>query len=181
MIRHVTMTSSLLLCLFGVSAKAEISNRPCHGIEVAHSMVGFDESRDVLLDEPPTINIIASDQSKDQLTIVAKGPVLHPEDMRNFQTILKCDQRGIHLSATVTRDVDYPLAVAATTFALRMPWRPIIRFQAILRNNAEHNVTVVWKLRLSTGNEISHSREGVPPYRDVPYPVVVEKLLTFQP
>jgi len=104
-------------------------------------------------------------------TLIAIGPVLGSMDSRDVATDVATDVAysggRLTLTATITRSADYQGGVHKNVL-----WRP--RISVLLApQRARLTFRVVWRMRLTTGTEVAHTR--MPPYPPQTYPLVVTK------
>ncbi|HLW79889.1 MAG TPA: hypothetical protein VKU44_09860 [Terriglobia bacterium] len=80
-----------------------------------------------------------------------------------MKTRSACDAKGVVVTATTTRSAEYIGAVLKNVL-----WRP--RLEIVLASRpAGTDLTTTWKMRLTTGDEVKHTR--MPPYPEMNYPV----------
>jgi len=100
-------------------------------------------------------------------TLIAIGPVLGSMDSRDVATDVAYSGGRLTLTATITRSADYQGGVHKNVL-----WRP--RISVLLApQRARLTFRVVWRMRLTTGAEVAHTR--MPPYPPQTYPLVVTK------
>lgn len=99
------------------------------------------------------------------VTVIAVGPVLGSMDTKNVETTRTCNAAGVTITATTTRSAGYYGAVLKNTL-----WRPRLEIVLVPRQGGTL-LTTTWKMRLSTGAEVRHTR--MPPYPDMYYPISV--------
>jgi hypothetical protein len=83
-------------------------------------------------------------------------------DARELATRVTCVEGRLTLTATITRSADYAGAIEKNVL-----WHPRILLSAIF-HQASAEVESVWRLRLTTGQELSSGQ--TPPYQGAPYP-----------
>jgi hypothetical protein len=154
-IRAAPAAALLLGCLL---ANAQETTRSCAAAEVRSIRVTAESGK---FGAPPeTIDIARTED-----TLVARGPVLGSMDSRQVETDLACTPNGVLLTATITRSADYNGSAAKNVL-----WRPRIEIAIVLRQTGIVFQTK-WRMRSSTGAELSHAQ--TPPYPDRQYPLVV--------
>jgi len=116
------------------------------------------------------VQVPATASAKEAVTLLASGPVLGSMDSKQVQTELVCLPNGVALTATLTRSVEYEGATAKNVL-----WQPRIEIVAVPRQ-ADVTFSATWKMRLSSGSDLSHSR--TPPYPEHQYPIRVTKIIT---
>jgi hypothetical protein len=94
-------------------------------------------------------------------------------DSRKIETDFSCTVNGVLLTATITRSANYAGAVQKNA-----AWRPQLNFTLLL-HQSEVLVQVAWKMRLTTGAEVSHAE--TPSYSDQSYPITVTTVLHSRP
>ena len=102
-------------------------------------------------------------------TLTALGPILGAMDFPEVKYTLLCTAKGAAFIATITRSADYHGSVLANVY-----WRPKIKIALIIRET-EVTFDTTWKIRLSSGAELSHAQ--TPPYRARKYPIVLTKTI----
>jgi hypothetical protein len=90
-------------------------------------------------------------------------------DSPEIETELRCTERGLALTATITRSADFHGAALQN-----QNWRPMI---AIALKPRRPNITfeTVWRMRLTTGAELTHAQ--TPPHREQKYPMRIMKTI----
>jgi hypothetical protein len=139
--------------------------------EVQSIRVSKEIEGDVLRDRAPEtaeMSIVsASTGPHATVTVTAIGPVLGSMDAPSVETASACDAKGVVVTATTTRSAAYVGAVLKNVL-----WRP--RLEIVLApRTAGTTLTTTWKMRLTTGAEVQHTR--MPPYPEMSYPVTVTK------
>lgn len=163
--------ASTLFCLLAAPANAQ-TIRACAGVEVRSTEVSVDNARRALLhDKQAKIEILAAQvpatTEDPTIMVVALGPVLGSMDSSEVSTQLACSERGIVLTATITRSADYHGATAKNIL-----WNPKITMVFRL-HQPEIVLQTTWRMRLTTGAELDHAR--TPPYPEQEYPITVTK------
>lgn len=146
-------------CLFSLMAGAAFARGPrmtCPLLEV-RSIASSEDSEDEALraagpdrEAPPsqTYSAARSDStSKEEVTILALGPLLDSLDSHKIKLDLTCTADGAILVATVTR---YSGGVIKNVF-----WRPRIRIVMMLRQ-PEVLFQTTWTMRRTDGTELDH-------------------------
>jgi len=103
------------------------------------------------------------------MAVIAHGPVLGSMDSQKVETDLLCTAKGLLLTATITRSADYNGSALKNA-----AWRPQINITIVL-HQAEPIFQATWKMRLTTGAEVS--RAETPLYADQRYPITVTKTI----
>jgi hypothetical protein len=101
------------------------------------------------------------------VTIVAVGPALGSMDVKDVETTRTCDANGVVVTATTTRSADYAGGIQKNVL-----WRPRLEIVLVPRRKGTA-LTTTWRMRLTTGAEVTRTR--MPPYPEVSYPVTVTK------
>ena len=118
---------------------------------------------------PEKIAVYAGEQGEPSVTVNLFGPVLGSMDSTDVIPEITCTEGGLEVATTVTRSATFKDSAARN-----VPWRPQISIHASLRN--EHVAfRAVWRMRLSTGEEIARAR--TPPYPEQNYPIIVIRTL----
>jgi hypothetical protein len=111
----------------------------------------------------PEIDVEMGAGADEPIRIKALGPVLGSMDSPEIVTKLRCTERGLALTATITRSADFHGAALQN-----QNWRPMIAIALMPR---QPNITfeTIWRMRLTTGAELTHAQ--TPPHRDQKYPM----------
>ncbi|MHB1678020.1 MAG: hypothetical protein ACYCSS_10870 [Sulfuriferula sp.] len=167
----------ILVCpsLTGTSANAQKLWETCAGTEVQLIHISIEPEREVILEgasEKPVTMLVSAPPSptpqhtsEKTITIVALDPILGSMDSRKLETRFTCTQRGVVLTAIITRSADYHDAVQKNVL-----WRPQLQI-VIIPGQPEVIFETIWKMRLTTGAELNHTR--MPPYPEQNYPITV--------
>ena len=139
--------------------------------EVEAIRVSREREGDVLRDSAPEtaeLSIVPADAGPHaSVTVLAIGPVLGSMDAKDIETTYTCDANGVELTATTTRSAEYVGGVLKN-----VRWRPQV--EVVLKPRPGGTVlTSTWKMRLTTGAEVTRTRMA--PYPEVSYPVTVTK------
>lgn len=161
----------------GTLANAQEIPKTCAAVEVRSINISEEPEREVLLEatpEKPAIRIVppssATPGTSDKVvTIIATGPVLGSMDSRKLETNFTCTTNGAKLTATITRSADYHGAVQKNVL-----WRPKLQI-VIIPRRPEVIFKTIWKMRLTTGVELNHTR--MPPYPEQNYPITVTTIV----
>jgi len=137
--------------------------------DVQSIRVSAEPESDVLDDHDPEsadLTVVQAGASTNAIaSAVAVGPVLGSMDLRNVETARACDANGVRITATTTRSAAYEGAVQKNVL-----WRPRLEI-VFAPHSAVTVLTTIWKMRLTTGAEVSRAR--TPPYPEQNYPVTV--------
>jgi hypothetical protein len=178
---RVPISVAIVCSLLSLAAPANAQiTKTCAGVEVRSIEVSADEDRKALPDATPAdIKILpaqvmattpgAPDKT---VTVIALGPGLGSMDSEKVKTDLACTDKGLILTATITRFANYPEATLGTTLKARYPWRPRITIVFALRQ-PEIVLQITWRMRLTTGAELGHAK--APTYPEQEYPITVTK------
>src|SRR5579863_861416 len=174
-IRKLVTIAIAIVCSLGLSAtpaKAQETPKTCAGVEVrtVHVSIELDRGDSFLPDPSPKIAEVPGKIE----TLTAIGPPLGSMDSSQLQTALACTQKGIALTATITRSANFQGAVLQNVV-----WRPRIQIEVGL-HQAEVIVATTWRMRLTTGAEVNQAETPAAPYPDQQYPITVTKILSFK-
>ncbi len=172
--RHQAIVFCCSFSLLSGIASAHASNLTCPLLEI-HSVALSEDSEEEALratgpnrEAPPSLASSAarSDAAgRQEVTLLALGPVLDSLDSREIKTDFACTAEGAMLAATITR---YSGGVMKNVF-----WRPRIKIVMTLRRS-EARFRATWKMRRTDGTELDHA--GV----DQKYPVTVTTTIRSQ-
>jgi hypothetical protein len=162
---------SIIYSLFSLvvvspDANAQEGVKSCPSVEVRSINESGRPVRNLPLDtKQETIETGVSKAEAQDVTIVARGPVLGSMDSEKLSTALACTRDGFVLTATITRSANYHGAVRQNVL-----WSPEIIIVIVPRQPAVVAQTI-WKMRLSNGKELGRAR--TPPYLQQDYPITV--------
>ena len=160
---------TLIACAGRSSADPQVQSAATFCREVQSIRVSQEFERDVLRDRAPEtaqLSIVpAGVGPHGTVTVMAVGPVLGSMDAENVETTRTCDANGVVVTATTTRSAEYGGGVQKNVL-----WRPRLEIILVPRP-AGTVITTTWKMRLTTGAEVT--RTDMPPYPEVRYPVTV--------
>lgn len=134
-------------------------------IRVLEEKLDDDVRRDRAPDTAQLSIVPAGAGSHATVTIVAVGPALGSMDVKDVETTRRCDANGVVVTATTTRSADYAGGIQKNVL-----WRPRLEIVLVPRP-AGTVLTTTWKMRLTTGAEVTRTR--MPPYPEVSYPITV--------
>jgi len=165
-----------LLGLLESPTNAQEPIKTCPGLEVRSMVVSAETtvpaaSTPAEIDiSPPRVSATAPDAREKAVTVIARGPGLGSMDSRKVKTDLACTEKGWALTATIMHSVNY----FGNVIPQEIFWRPKITLVLVLRQ-AEIIFQTTWRMRLTTGGEVSHGQS--PPFPDQKYPITVTKTL----
>jgi hypothetical protein len=139
-------------------------------IRVLEEELDDDVRRDRAPDTAQLSIVPAGAGSHATVTIVAVGPALGSMDVKDVETTRTCDANGVAVTATTARSADYAGGIQKNVL-----WRPRLEIVLVL-GRAGTVLTTTWKMRLTTGAEVTRTR--MPPYPEVIYPVTVTKQIS---
>jgi hypothetical protein len=149
------------------SADPEVQGPTTSCPEVQSIRVSEELEGDVLRDRAPEtaqLSIVSTGAGPHaNTTVMALGPVLGSIDLRDVETTRACDANGVVVTARTTRSAAYAGGIKKNVL-----WRPRLEIVLIPRP-AGTVLTTTWKMRLTTGGEVRHTR--MPPYPEMNYPV----------
>jgi hypothetical protein len=156
--------SMLLLILAVAAEKARAVVKSCLGVDVQSIEETARMIGDVQLGSRQ-VTMESRISAENQVTVIARGPILGSMDSRETSTEVTCTEDGFTLTAVITRSANYTGAVRQNVL-----WVPTLSIVVVPR---QHPVTVhvVWKLKLSGGPELRRAR--TPPYPEQRYPIRV--------
>ena len=155
------------ICLLGSAVGAAEAVKSCPDVDVQSVQVLTGSSR---TERIGIVQVPATANGEEAVTLVASGPVLGSMDSKQVHTELVCLPKGVAVTATLTRSAEYRGATTKNVL-----WEPRIEIVAVVRQ-PEVTFSATWKMRMSNGNELSHSR--TPPYPEHEYPIVVTKIIS---
>ena len=177
MTRYVSVGKvAILFCLSltGTNVNAQELMETCASTKVQLIHISVEPEREVILEaaDKPVIMIVSAPPSPTPpgtpaktVTVIALGPVLGSMDSRKLETNLTCTKKGAVLTSTIIRSADYHGAVQKNVL-----WRPKLQV-IIIPRQPKVIFETLWKMRLTTGAELNHTR--MPPYPAQNYPITV--------
>lgn len=167
---------AIIFCLglAGAGANAQESMVTCASAKVQLTNISEESDREVILEaaEKPALVIVSAPPSstppgtpEKTVSVIALGPVLGSMDSHKLETNFTCTTNGVALTTTITRSADYHGAVQKNVL-----WRPKLQILIVPRG-PEVIFEAIWKMRLTTGAELNHTR--MPPYPEQNYPITV--------
>jgi hypothetical protein len=173
-------TVALICCLtlFEANANAQEIIKACAKAEVQSLDIAEESEMEILLEEmsqEPSIEIVGSSSPTStskgikKLVVVALGPMLGSMDSHQVETDLKCTEKGLALTVMLTRSAYYQ-----GSHLKNVLWKPKIQLTMVL-HQPEAILETTWKMRLTTGAPVHHTR--IPPYPDQKFPIILSKTL----
>jgi hypothetical protein len=164
------------LGLLATPANAQEIIKTCAGVDVRSVDVSA-ERADPKAAKPAEIDTLpaqvpatARSTVEKAVTVIALGPGLGYMDSLKVKTDLACTEKGLVLTATIMH--------SANDFGNVIPqsylWHPRITVVVVLRQ-PEIIFQTTWRMRLTTGAEVSHGQS--PPFPDQKYPIIVMKTI----
>jgi hypothetical protein len=111
-------------------------------------------------------------------TIVITGPLLGSMDSPDVKTEIVCTEKGLTVSATISRMSNYPEATLGNTLKGTYPWRPRFTISIEFRQPTIILQTS-WIMRMTNGDSVTTAR--TPPYPEQKYPITVTKTIRAAP
>ena len=167
---------AIIFCLglAGACANEQQLMMTCSSAKVQLTNISEESDREVILEaaEKPALVIVSPPPSstppntpEKTVALIAFGPVLGSMDSRKLETNFTCTTNGVALTTTIIRSADYHGAVQKNVL-----WRPKLQITIVPRGS-EVIFEAIWKMRLTTGAELNHTR--MPPYPEQNYPITV--------
>jgi len=162
---------ALLLLSLAANGSGSVLDKRCSGVIVRSIAVSNDTETAILAERtsaPPRVRISVTSDHHGAATIVAVGPVLGLMDSREIATDVSCSDDGVVLTATLTRSAEYTDSIKKNVL-----WRP--RLSVRIDRKRRVVIRTVWRMRVTTGAEVTRSRMS--PYPEQRYPMIVTRIL----
>jgi hypothetical protein len=172
MIMQIPLTLAIIcfLGLIGTDANAQEIIKTCAVVEVRSIHMSVDiETKDYLDAAPAEIEVLPTTAAGERVMVIALGPSLGSMDSNEVRTDLACTQKGILLTAIITRSSNYHGATAKN-----VPWNPKFNIEIVL-HQPEVIFQTIWRMQLSNGTEVDHAQTS--PHSEVKYPIIITKTL----
>jgi len=163
---------ALLLLSLAANGSGSVLDKRCSGLIVRSIAVSNDTETAILAERTSArssrVRISVTSDHHGAATIVAVGPVLGLMDSREIATDVSCSDDGVVLTATLTRSAEYTDSLKKNVL-----WRP--RLSVRIDRKRRVVIRTVWRMRLTTGAEVTRSRMS--PYPEQRYPMIVTRIL----
>jgi hypothetical protein len=166
----IGLVFACFLTLAAPSADAQQLIKRCAGVEVRSMKVSLKLVQDMPLDaQQETIETSDEGTERQDITVVARGPVLGSMDSEKLNTDLACSNDGLVLTATITRSANYHGALRQN-----QNWFPKITI-VVVPLQSEIVFQTIWNMRLTNGRIVDRGRTL--PYLEKKYPITLTKIL----
>jgi hypothetical protein len=153
------------------AASEPMMRKACAGVEVRMIGVAAEMKGDKGLDAGREGIEVESSEGR-EITVSSVGPVLGSMDSSDVRTELACTADGCTVTATITRSAEFQGAALQNVL-----WRPKLVVALTLRQ-ADVLLETIWRMRLTTGDEVAYAQTPGGP--DEHYPIVVRKVLSIE-
>lgn len=167
--RKMAILTVGLLILAVPFANAQQLIKRCPDLEVRSMKVSLKLVQNIPLDAKQEIIETVSGAETQDITVIARGPILGSMDSEKLNTDLACSNDGLVLTATISRSSNYHGAVRQNLL-----WFPRITI-VLVPHRPEVALQTVWKMRLTNGRMLDRAR--TPPYPEQKYPITLTTTL----